>query len=137
MDNKRKDQVNNRLIDFEMEGITQRQKDVMKREIQLLLTDAARRRDALEVHGINAMKERLDAIKLNRPINIFDYIKDIFIESRQRIYTLFDIVGIGLFFFPSVAETLITNASYARLVGGIIFFLSFVGANYNLYKKLS
>lgn len=137
MDNEKKDQINARLLDFEMEGITQRQKDVMKREIQSLLKGAARQRDALEVHRINEMKERLNAIKLNRPVNIFDYIKDVFIESRQRIYTLFDIVGIVLFFIPSTAEILIANAVYTRLVGGIIFFISFVGANYNLYKKLS
>jgi hypothetical protein len=132
-----KDKVSAQLMDFEMNGITQRQKDVLSREIELLKDKATRKRDALELSEIIRMQERLNSIKLNRPVNILDYMKDVFIEGQRSIYAIFDLVGIILFFFPSVAQSLTTDLSITRIVGGLIFFISFTWANYSLYKKLS
>jgi len=132
-----KDRVSTQLFDFEMNGMNQRQKDVVSNEIGSLLNAAARKRDALELSDLQKMQERLNAIKVNRPVNIFDYLKDVFVESQRRILTVFDIVGIILFFFPSVAQSLITDVALTRIIGGLIFFVSFLWANYSLYKRLS
>lgn len=132
-----KDKFSARLLDFEMNGMTKRQKDVLSKQLVILIDKAARARDALEVVEIQRMQERLNAIELNRPVNVFDYLRDVFIEGQIAVFTFFDLVGIILFFFPSLAQSLIDDVSVIRLVGGIIFFVSFLWANFNLYKKLS
>ena len=132
-----KDKVAARLVDFEMSGVTQRQKDVLAREIERLMDAATRKRDALELSHLKGMQERLNSIKLNRPVNIFDYLKDVFIEGQRSVLTIFDIVGIILFFFPSIAQSLITDVALTRVIGGSIFFISFLWAKFSLYKKLS
>ncbi|HUK99570.1 MAG TPA: hypothetical protein VLX29_01805 [Nitrospirota bacterium] len=100
-----KDKVRSQLLDFEMNGsITQRQKDVMAREIDVLLQDGARQRDALEVVHLQEMQEQLNAIKLSKPASILDYIKEVFGEGQQIAFTIFDIIGIILLSLPSLAN---------------------------------
>ena len=135
--NEDKDKVIAQLLDFEMNGITQRQKDVLSRAIDLLKDKATRKRDALELSELTRMQERLNSIKLNRPVNILNYMKDVFIEGQRSIFAIFDLVGIILFFFPSIAQSLTTDTSITRIVGGLIFFISFMWANFSLYKKFS
>lgn len=132
-----KNKVSAQLLDFEMNGINQRQKDVLSKALSLLINKAAHQRDALEIVDLQRMQERLNAIKLNRRVNIFDYLKDVFVESQRSIYSFFDIIGVILFFFPSVAQSLINDVTLTRIIGGLIFFISFLSANFNLYKKLS
>ena len=132
-----KDKVSAQLFEFEMNGITQRQKDVLSKEIDLLIDAEARKRNALEVSKLERMRDRLNAIKLNRPVNIFDYMKDVFVEGQRSVLTVFDIAGIILFFFPSIAQSLVTDIALTRLIGGLIFFISFLWANFSVYKKLS
>ena len=132
-----KDKVSAKLFDFEMNGMNQRQKDVLSKELELLIDAEARKRDALEVSKLQRMQERLNAIKVKRPVNIFDYMKDVFVEGQRSVLTVFDIVGIILFFFPSIAQSLVTDIALTRLIGGLIFFISFLWANFSVYKKLS
>ena len=131
------DKVSSKLLDFEMNGITQRQKDVLARQINLLIDEAARKRDALEVTKLQRMHERLNAIKLNRSVNILDYMKDVFVEGQRYVFTLFDIGGIILYLFPSIAQSLIADVVLTRIIGGLIVVISFLLANFSLYKKLS
>ena len=132
-----KDKVSAQLFEFEMHGITQRQKDVLSRAINLLMDVASRKRETLEICRLQKMQAHLNAIKVKRPVNIFDYLKDVFIEGQRSVFTVFDIVGVILFFFPSIAQSLITDIALTRIIGGLIFFISFLWANFNLYKKLS
>jgi len=122
--NEEKDRVRTQLLDFEMSGsITKRQKDVISREIADLIKDAAGQRDALELSHLQAMQSRLDRIKLKKPVNFFSYLKDIFTEGQRIVFTVFDIVGIVLFFFPSLAQSLINDVALTRIIGGSIFFI--------------
>lgn len=65
----------------------------------------------------------------------FQYLKEIFFESTQRVFTLFDILGIIILLLPNLTAQYITYAPYIRTIGAIIFFASFFLANYALYKK--
>ena len=67
--------------------------------------------------------------------DFFTYLKAVFAESQRLIFTAFDIVGIVLFFFPHLAEGLVRNETLARAIGGAIFFVSFLLANFLLYRK--
>ncbi|MBN1449984.1 MAG: hypothetical protein JW963_03140 [Anaerolineales bacterium] len=51
-----KDRVNNLLFDFELHGLTNRQKEVLSEAFVRLLDDATRKRDALEVVNIQRMQ---------------------------------------------------------------------------------
>jgi hypothetical protein len=63
------------------------------------------------------------------------YLKAIFAESQRLVFTAFDIVGIILFFFPHLAQGLVDDVTIARGVGGLIVFMSFLLANFTLYRK--
>lgn len=65
------------------------------------------------------------------------YLKEIFGESQRIIFTVFDVIGIILFFFPHLAQGLVGDETLAKSIGGLIFFVSFLLANFNLYRKLS
>lgn len=68
---------------------------------------------------------------------LIKYIKAIFAETRNLIFNFFDILGIALFFCPTLAASLVDDESLVRVIGGIIFFVSFLLANFLLYKKLA
>jgi hypothetical protein len=63
------------------------------------------------------------------------YLDELLIEGISKAFTLFDILGIILFFFPSPANNLVQNEVTTRIVGGVIFFLSFLLSNFVLYRK--
>jgi hypothetical protein len=65
------------------------------------------------------------------------YLKEIFGESQRIVFTAFDLIGIGLFFFPRIAQGLVDNEVFARSIGGLIFFISFLLANFNLFRRLT
>jgi hypothetical protein len=65
------------------------------------------------------------------------YLKAVFTEGQPLVFTAFDIVGIVLFFFPHLAESLVKDETLARAVGGLIFFASFFLANFSLYRRLT
>ena len=69
--------------------------------------------------------------------DFFKYLGAIFAESHKLILTAFDILGILLFFFPQVAADLVKNEALTRTIGGVIFFTSFLLANFMLYRTLA
>jgi len=56
------DAIRTRLLDFELNGITNQQKGVLARAIEGLLSDAVKKRDALAVVKVQNLKTRLDAL---------------------------------------------------------------------------
>ena len=128
------ERVRTEIFQLEMKGvITPKQKTAIKNEIEVLLQDASRKRDALIVQDIQKVDARLEDIRLSKPANLFGYFKEVFIEGRQTVFTIFDALGIILFLFPTLAQSLVSNVSLTRIVGGLIFFASFLWANYTLY----
>ncbi|VAW43147.1 hypothetical protein MNBD_CHLOROFLEXI01-2892 [hydrothermal vent metagenome] len=60
------------------------------------------------------------------------YLQAVFLDGSQKVFTGFDILGIFLFFFPDLIKL---NGSLATTIGGGIILLSFVLANFSLYRK--
>jgi len=65
------------------------------------------------------------------------YLKAVFAEGQRLVFTVFDIIGIVLFFFPDVAGSLASNESTVRVIGGLIFFVSFLLANFMVFRKMA
>jgi hypothetical protein len=53
-----------------------------------------------------------------------------------RLFTFFDIIGVILFFLPSLAEDLFLDETLARAIGASIFATSFLFANFQVYRTL-
>lgn len=68
--------------------------------------------------------------------DLIAYLKAVFVETWNIVFTLFDVLGIVLFFFPTLANSLVSNEALVRTIGGLIFFSSFLLANFTLYIKL-
>jgi len=69
------------------------------------------------------------------PKLIFDfgsYLKAVFYDGSQKVFTAFDILGILLFFFYDSIEL---SRSMTTTIGVGIILLSFVLANFSLYRK--
>jgi len=64
------------------------------------------------------------------------YLKTVFVGGQQLVFSFFDVLGIVLFFFPNLAERLVRDETLTRRIGGGIFFLSFLMANFFLYRRL-
>jgi len=64
------------------------------------------------------------------------YFRAVFIESWRWIAIGFDIVGIVMFCSPSSLERLTQDEPLTRAVGGSIFFVSFLAANFSLYREI-
>jgi hypothetical protein len=69
--------------------------------------------------------------------DVLAYLRAVFVETWQKVFTLFDILGVVLFFYPKLAGTLVSDESLARTIGGLVFFISFLLANFALYRKLA
>jgi len=61
------------------------------------------------------------------------YLKAVFTEGRLLVFTAFDVIGILLFVFPHLAQGL--DEALARTIGGVIFFASFLFANFRLFRR--
>ncbi len=66
---------------------------------------------------------------------ILRYIKDIFADSSVILFTLFDLIGIIIFFYPTINTEIETYLLEARIVGISLIAISFFLANVRLYKK--
>jgi HEAT repeat protein len=66
----------------------------------------------------------------------YAYLKAVLVESKQWVFTLFEIVGIALFFFPSLARVIASDELLARVLGAGIFLISFMIANFLAYRDL-
>jgi hypothetical protein len=69
--------------------------------------------------------------------DFFAYLKEVFVESQRLVFTAFDVLGIGLLFYPYLAESLTDNLMYVRIIGGGIFLVSFLLANFTLYRRMA
>ena len=67
--------------------------------------------------------------------DIQNYLKELFTEGKNWLLTLFDILGMVLFLFPHLAQGIVSNNAIVRTIGLAIFLLSFLGANFILYRK--
>ena len=65
------------------------------------------------------------------------YLRAVFVESQTVVLTAFDILGITLFLFPHLAESLVRDELRIRIIGAAVFFLSFLVANFRLYKRMA
>jgi len=71
-------------------------------------------------------------------INDFcSYARAVFLEIRQLLFTIFDVLGIILFMFPQTAQRLTQDESLTKTIGAAIFFASFLLANFMLYRKMA
>jgi hypothetical protein len=55
-------------------------------------------------------------------VDLLAYLKAVFIETWQKIFTFFDILGIVLFFYPQIAADLVNDLTFVRIIGLLIFF---------------
>jgi hypothetical protein len=71
-------------------------------------------------------------------ISVFGrYIREVFLQSQQSIFNLFDTLGIVLFLFPQLASRFSSDLSLIRSVGFFIFIFSFIAANFIVFKQLN
>jgi hypothetical protein len=70
-------------------------------------------------------------------IDFLSYLKAVFVETWQKVFTLFDILGIALFVYPKLAGSIANDESLIRTIGGLIFLISFLLANFALYRQLA
>lgn len=71
-------------------------------------------------------------------INAFlNYLRAVFGETWLKVLTIFDILGLILFFRPELAAFLAIDVMLLRIVGGSVVLVSFVLANFSVYMKLS
>lgn len=64
------------------------------------------------------------------------YIKAVFIEGKNIFLSIFDIIGISLFFIPSIQTNYFTNPHVLQIFGIVVVIVSFTLANFNGYRKL-
>jgi len=64
------------------------------------------------------------------------YLYDVLIGGFQLVFTFFTALGVILFFNPSLAERLTADNLLARIVGAVICLISFLLANFLLYRRL-
>jgi hypothetical protein len=66
------------------------------------------------------------------------FLKAVFLESWPKIvFLVFDIIGIVVFFLPNLSSWCEMQAAWARVIGAGIFFLSFLLANFLVYRELA
>jgi hypothetical protein len=65
------------------------------------------------------------------------YLKAVFVDGIHKVYTFFDALGIAFYFFPGLDEWLRLNEGLRRSIGWAIILISFILANFSLYRKLA
>ena len=68
--------------------------------------------------------------------DIAGYLRAVFIASWRWIGILVDMLGILLFCFPSSLKWLIEDEPLTRAIGSVVFFVSFLVANFFVYREL-
>ncbi len=68
--------------------------------------------------------------------NLLGYIKAVFFESWQKVFSIFDLLGVLIFLYPNLTNKLTVDEITIRSIGGVIIFVSFVLANYVVYLNL-
>lgn len=65
----------------------------------------------------------------------FSYLKTVFIDGLQIVFTVIDIIGLFIFFRPNIGNFLSSNLNIMRLMGAIVLVMSLLLANFKLYRK--
>jgi hypothetical protein len=68
--------------------------------------------------------------------DIAGYLRAVFTKSWRWTAIVFDVVGILMFCSPGSFEWVIQNAALAQAIGGGVIFLSFLVANFSLYREM-
>jgi hypothetical protein len=63
------------------------------------------------------------------------YLKAVFVDGIRKVFTLFEVLGIAFYFFPGFDEWLRLNEGLRRSIGGAVILISFILANFSLYRK--
>jgi hypothetical protein len=66
-----------------------------------------------------------------------NFLTVLFVEGKQKIFTLFALIGILLFLFPDLCDELVHNEVLTRIIGVGIFFISFILSNFIIYRKFA
>lgn len=67
--------------------------------------------------------------------DLISYLKAVFLDGIQIIFTLFDVLGLVIYFFPGLDVILTLDLLLTRRIGFGIIFISFLFANFALYRK--
>lgn len=67
--------------------------------------------------------------------DFWNYLGELFTGFWQKVFMILDILGILLFFSPEFSNALTTNESLIRIIGGAIFIIPFILANFSLYRR--
>lgn len=65
---------------------------------------------------------------------LWAFLSAVFVEGISKVFTLLDLLGVVLFVWPQLPER-IANQQLTRGIGGAIFMVSFVVANFIVYRK--
>lgn len=65
------------------------------------------------------------------------YLRAVFFDGVQKTFTLFDILGLVIYFLPKLGESLSQDMSLATNIGEGIILVSFLLANFSLYRSLA
>ena len=66
---------------------------------------------------------------------MFSYIKELFAEGKNWIFTLFDLLGIVLFLVPHLTQGVESNNKFVQDIGITILLISYALANFIVYRK--
>ncbi len=64
-----------------------------------------------------------------------NYFQAVFLDGSQRLLTVFDVIGFAIFIFPEITGFFEMDRISRYAVGGGIFLISFIIANFNLYRN--
>lgn len=69
-------------------------------------------------------------------LEFISYLRGVLIEAWRVVFTAADILGLVLFFYPNIFQSLGWDPEKVRVAGGILFGLSFLLANFIVYRGL-
>jgi len=82
-----------------------------------------------ESKGIQTMLGILSAFRA--------YLRAVFADGIHKLYTIFDALAIAFYFLPGLDEWSRLNEGLRRSIGWAIILISFILANFSLYRKLA
>ncbi len=69
--------------------------------------------------------------------DLFSYIYSVFVDGIQKLFTVFDFIGVAIILFPNINNWINISNFQIKSIGSIIIIASFLIANFNLYRKYS
>jgi hypothetical protein len=78
--------------------------------------------------ALSSKRRKLKRKKANRVVwgyrtmkDFFSYLKAVFVGVQQIVFTVFDIIGLVIFFYPNMGNSLGSNLNIVRFFGAIVF----------------